>query len=119
MSIKRDFSEEQKLIEEIGSDFTVSDVKGHTVVAVEILPEDARLTSDVCSYLYRQNKKVPFVVTYSWNETEEHWNISFRSDKNGSNFDVGSLAKEFGGGGHRNVSRCTVKNLSDIFESRF
>ncbi len=85
------------------------------IIVVEIPLSDVRLTSDVCSYLYKNYPSTPFVMSYTQME-EGDWTLSFRSDKKGStNFDVSAIASSFGGGGHRNAAGAKIKNLTEVF----
>jgi len=45
-----------------------------------------------------------------WTQKNDFYQVSLRSNKNGKNTDVSLIAKEFGGGGHRNAAGCTMKN---------
>lgn len=76
-------------------------------IPVVVLNEDGsedRLTSDVCSYLYKSLPQAPFVACIT---SDGSWNL--RSDKNGNDTDVGAIAKALGGGGHKNASGWTPK----------
>lgn len=87
------------------------------ILTVKIPSEEGRLISDLCSYVYKVNPQYAFVV--AWYESEKGFNLSFRSDKKGSDFDVSALAKLcrfdiallLGGGGHRNAAGAIVKTL--------
>jgi uncharacterized protein len=67
---------------------------------VRTSPEEDRLISDICTTLYKKYHLAPFVACL--NSDGITW--SLRSDKNGGNFDVGTIAKDQGGGGHRNAA---------------
>lgn len=58
-----------------------------------------RLVSDVCMKMYRDMPQAEFVACIT---SDGSW--SLRSDKHGKNFDVSTVAKQFGGGGHRNAA---------------
>ena len=79
------------------------------IAIVEVPEKDARLISDLCSYLYRKYPKYAFVVAYYYSESGI--SLSFRSDKKGSNFDVSAIAKELGGGGYWNAAGALVQSL--------
>jgi oligoribonuclease NrnB/cAMP/cGMP phosphodiesterase (DHH superfamily) len=59
---------------------------------------EERYTSDVCSYI-NKNLKPSLCACIT---SDGQW--SLRSDRNGSNVDVGAIAKALGGGGHRNAA---------------
>jgi hypothetical protein len=82
---------------------------GHKIIVVEVPEKEGRLISDLCSYLYRNNPESAFVVAYYYSESDI--NLSFRSDKKGSNFDVSAIAKSLGGGGHHNAAGALVQVL--------
>lgn len=71
-------------------------------IPVVKLAEDGsedRLTSDICSVLYKRFPYAPFVACIN---SLGDW--SLRSDKDGNNTDVAAIAQLFGGGGHRNAA---------------
>jgi oligoribonuclease NrnB/cAMP/cGMP phosphodiesterase (DHH superfamily) len=83
-------------------------VLGHDIPAVELKPIEGRMTSVVCELLYKQFPDAPFVACYiPQPDGNQSW--SFRSDKNGGNFDVSAIAKQLGGGGHHNSAGATFK----------
>lgn len=72
-----------------------------------VIPEaEGRLISDLASFLYKQYPEVDFAVVATKYLVKEPngWGLSFRSDKNGNNFDVSAIARAFGGGGHHNAA---------------
>lgn len=74
-----------------------------TLIPTVILKEDKtwdRLTSDICSSLYKRFPDELLVAVISFDE--HSW--SLRSDKDGNNTDVSIIAKSYGGGGHRNAA---------------
>lgn len=79
------------------------------VQIVEVSPEDSRLISDLCSYLYKQHPQCDFVCAYY--QENGGYNLSFRSDQNGNNYDVSAVAKALGGGGHHNASGARASSL--------
>jgi uncharacterized protein len=91
-------------------------IKGHPVMAVEIAEQDGILTSDVCSAMYKSHPEVGFVLGYSWNKKDQVWGLAFHSDKNGNDFDVSTIAAQFGGGGHRNAAWAKADNLDQVFD---
>lgn len=71
-------------------------------IPVVKLAEDGsedRLTSDICSVLYKRFPEAPFVACIN---SLGDW--SLRSDKDGNNTDVAAIAQRFKGGGHRNAA---------------
>jgi phosphoesterase RecJ-like protein len=60
-------------------------------------------------------KEILAVVFFKQTEGEEY-RVSLRSK---GSIDVGALAKEFGGGGHRNAAGCTVKGPIDTLQKQF
>jgi oligoribonuclease NrnB/cAMP/cGMP phosphodiesterase (DHH superfamily) len=99
-------------IKEIATTAKWRKVFDYEVLVVEIPYEDSRLVSDVCSYIYNTNPTTLFVVAIVKHKDE--YLISFRSNKKTHNFDVSVLAKQLGGGGHRNAAGCKVTNLNWI-----
>jgi len=85
------------------------ELQRHQILTVEVPEKEGRLISDLCSYLYKNNPQYAFIVAYIIKETGIE--LSFRSDKNGSNFDVSAIAKFLGGGGHHNASGASVTTL--------
>ena len=71
---------------------------------VQLAADTDRLASDVCAYLYERHLEAPFTACIT---SQGAW--SLRSDKKGSNTDVGAIAKSMGGGGHRNAAGFTPK----------
>ena len=63
-------------------------------------------------------KEIQAVVFFKQSDTE-HYRVSMRSK---GNIDIGAVAKEFGGGGHKNAAGCTVSGdiatLRPLFVSR-
>ena len=90
-------------------------VLGHKVMAVEIAETETRLTSDICSYIYKRFPEASFVVAYSYKSKENEWSLSFRSDKAGNDFDVSVISKQFSGGGHKNAAGGMVKDIKELF----
>jgi uncharacterized protein len=89
-------------VKEIAARHILGEVAGHPNIPHVLLTSDGsedRYISDVCMALYRQHPESPFSACLSSDRT---W--SLRSDKHGNNFDVGSLALQNGGGGHRNAA---------------
>lgn len=99
-------------IKEIGDTAKWRKVFDYEVLVVETPYEDARLVSDVCSYIYNTNPTTLFVVSVT--QQEDVYLISFRSNKKTHNFDVSVLAKQLGGGGHSAASGATVTQLDFI-----
>lgn len=104
----------RKRITELASTAHKNMIHGWDVMAIEIPEDEARLVSDICSAVYKQNPD-RWVAAYCWNSKNQEWDLSFRSDKNGMNFDVSEIAKRFGGGGHRNAAGAKTKKLEDVF----
>lgn len=71
----------------------------YAIAIVRLKPEEERLTSDVCMRMY-QELDYPFVGCLM----SDGVTFSLRSDKHGNNFDVSQVAKQYGGGGHRNAA---------------
>ena len=91
-------------INEIANRWKMYEVAGHQVPVVFLAKDGSedRLVSDVCSRLYTHlHPNVDFVACFT---ADRCW--SLRSDKNkpGNGFDVGTLAKSMGGGGHHNAA---------------
>ena len=84
---------------------------GYTVMALDMPTEHLRLVSDVCTVMYKTHSDVDFVMTFNWNQDHQRWDLSFRSDKNGNDFDVSAIAKQCNGGGHRNAAGGWVEKL--------
>ena len=85
-------------------------VAGYQNIPYVVLAKDGsedRLTSDICSAMQRLNPSPLFTACFTSDRT---W--SLRSNRNGSNFDVGRVAKDNGGGGHRNASGFKERNYS-------
>jgi phosphoesterase RecJ-like protein len=57
-------------------------------------------------------KEIQAVVFFKQIEGEQY-RVSLRSK---GNIDVGTLAKEYGGGGHRNAAGCTVSGPIDALQ---
>lgn len=80
--------------------------------------EDARLSSDLASKIYRE-KPCDFALIISKRDKEgesKGWALSFRSNKDGANFNVSEIAKLFGGGGHRNASGAFIAKPGTPFQ---
>jgi uncharacterized protein len=76
-------------------------IGGFDVPIIKLNASEERLTSDICMAMYRgEYRDSPFVACVN----EDEINYSLRSDKFGNNFDVSAVAKQYGGGGHRNAS---------------
>jgi len=73
----------------------------YNIPVVELTKDgtEDRYTSDVCMVLYRKFPNAPFVACIT---SDGSW--SLRSDRDGTNADVGAIAKALGGGGHRNAA---------------
>jgi oligoribonuclease NrnB/cAMP/cGMP phosphodiesterase (DHH superfamily) len=71
-----------------------------SIFHLKLASEEEPLTSDLCSALYKQHPESLFVACLM----SDHLTWSLRSDRNGSNTDVSQIAKQFGGGGHRNAA---------------
>ncbi len=113
---KRLLAPKRKRIAEIAETAYWSSVADRKILVVEIPQTETRLTSDVCSYLYKQHPESPFIMSYT-EIPEEGWGLGFRSDKKGSNFDVSAIARVFGGGGHRNAAGAKVKELDGVIKA--
>lgn len=71
------------------------------IPTVQLSPGEERLTSDICEILYSEKfPNAPFVMAVMADGST----CSLRSNQYGSNYDVSSLARQFGGGGHRNAA---------------
>ena len=80
-------------------------VLGNSALMVSVPPKDARLISDLCSQLYVENPDYDLICTLTPDDAIlNRTNLSFRSDKNGGNFDVSAVAKQLNGGGHHNAA---------------
>lgn len=82
--------------------------EGHTVMVCNT----STLISDVGAYLAREND-VDFAFLYR-TVGNEVW-VSLRSNRDGNNFDTSAVAKQYGGGGHRNASGFTA-NIYDFLK---
>ncbi len=60
-------------------------------------------------------KEIQAVVFFKQNEGEEY-RVSMRSK---GSIDIGAVAKEFGGGGHKNAAGCTVTGAIDALQKLF
>ena len=60
-------------------------------------------------------KEIQAVVFFKQTEGEEY-RVSMRSK---GDIDIGSIAKEFGGGGHKNAAGCTVTGAVDVLRKTF
>lgn len=96
-------------IAELAQAATPQVLDNHSILTVEVPEREARLISDLCSYLYKNNPEYAFVVAYY--RSESGINLSFRSDKKGSDFDVSVIASQLGGGGHKNASGALVQSF--------
>lgn len=67
--------------------------------------------SEIGNDLYNKYPDVDFSAVFTVYEDHIAW--SLRSNKDGNNFDVGSIAAARGGGGHRNAAGFRVL-ISDI-----
>ncbi|HEY9753489.1 MAG TPA: DHHA1 domain-containing protein [Coleofasciculaceae cyanobacterium] len=76
----------------------------YRVMVARLQPQEDRLASDVCHELLKRYPNADFVACIS---SEGKW--SLRSDRNGLDFDVEAVAKQYGGGGHRNAAGFTEK----------
>lgn len=103
--------EKDKRAQAIANRHQWQNVQGYQVPVVELQPEEGRLTSVVCEILYKQLPEAPFVAVYiPQSDGKQAW--SFRSDKDGGNFDVSVIAKAWGGGGHHNSAGATIEQAS-------
>lgn len=102
----------RKRVQEIALTACAAEKFGHNVAIVEIPADEARLTSDVCSLIYRDIlPDQDFVMAYYWDEKNQEFNLSFRSFKYGNDFDVSAIARSIGGGGHRNAAGAKCKSM--------
>jgi len=60
-------------------------------------------------------KEIQAVVFFKQSEGDEY-RVSMRSK---DNIDIGAIAKEFGGGGHKNAAGCTVAGAIDALQKTF
>lgn len=98
----------RRRIKEIAALAKPATFEENKILVVEVPEAEARLISDLCSYLYKNNLDYPYVIAYY--EASTGLNLSFRSNKNGSNFDVSEVAKKLGGGGHWNAAGAVVNH---------
>jgi len=82
----------------------IETVAGFEVPTVNILYMNC---SDHLHLLQEQNPDAEFVVGY-FRRSDGKWQISFRSV---GDFDVSAIAKQFGGGGHRNAAGAQSEEL--------
>jgi uncharacterized protein len=94
----------RKRIAEIATTARDTSVLGHDAMIVNVDDGESRLISDICSAIYKAHPEKDFVVAQSCKPADLTWALSFRSDKNGNDFDVSEIARQFGGGGHRNAA---------------
>jgi len=80
-------------------------ILGHKVFAADV---PFYRSSETANALIRDR---PFGVTYYFDGETKKYHLSFRSDKNGLNFNVAELAEKLGGGGHKNASGAQVEIL--------
>lgn len=111
-------AEKRERIAKIVCNWEFIQVGDHLVPGVRLTPDQDYLTSDICQFLYSvllDERAVKagsqFVCCVTSDGT-----YSLRSDKNGSNFDVGSLAKSLGGGGHFNAAGYRPRASSTVTE---
>lgn len=90
----------QKLVREVASRFTWSNVAGYNVPLVQLEKHEERLASEVCTVLYKRFPQAPFTACVS--VRADGINYELRSDKNGNDTNVYAIAETLGGGGHRN-----------------
>jgi phosphoesterase RecJ-like protein len=60
-------------------------------------------------------KEIQAVVFFKQVDADTY-RVSMRSK---GDIDIGAVAKEFGGGGHKNAAGCTVKGAIDALQARF
>jgi len=71
------------------------------------------LASEVGNELAKLNGMTgsePIGLTY-YRQKDGRYSLSFRSDRNNGDVDVSAIARQFGGGGHRNAAGATVDRL--------
>jgi uncharacterized protein len=93
-------AEKQLLVASIADRSETIEIKSplgtYNIPGVYLSAEEGYLTSDICQQLYTVDyPDAPFVCCITAEGI-----YSLRSNKDGSNFDVGELAKSMGGGGH-------------------
>jgi oligoribonuclease NrnB/cAMP/cGMP phosphodiesterase (DHH superfamily) len=88
----------------------IDNYKGYRVCIVNC-PYD--LASDVGNMLSSMNT-IDFAVLWRYNHSKETYAVSLRSD---NKVDVSEIAKEHGGGGHKNASGCATKTIPTILFS--
>jgi oligoribonuclease NrnB/cAMP/cGMP phosphodiesterase (DHH superfamily) len=102
---KRVLDDRKKIVDYIASRFEHKTVAGYkNIPVVTIKPGEEVYISDVCESLYLQFPDAPFSACVL-----DGTKYSLRSNKNGNNTNVASIAKQFGGGGHTNSAGFTVK----------
>jgi oligoribonuclease NrnB/cAMP/cGMP phosphodiesterase (DHH superfamily) len=78
------------------------------VLFVRVTKDEEYLISDICQKLYLENPNLFFTACVT---SEGKW--SLRSNKHTWNYDVGSICKAMGGGGHRNAGGFTLPKGDD------
>jgi nanoRNase/pAp phosphatase (c-di-AMP/oligoRNAs hydrolase) len=80
---------------------------------VELSEEEGRLSSSIGNALCKKFPDAPFAACFQrFPDGRVVW--SFRSDFEGSNFDVEQIAVNWGGGGHHNASGATVTGAGEL-----
>jgi oligoribonuclease NrnB/cAMP/cGMP phosphodiesterase (DHH superfamily) len=80
----------------------VYNYKGHKVCMANV---DYELTSDLGNSLSARNE-CDFAILWRYDHEYESYSLSFRSN---NKVDVSTICKQFGGGGHKNASGCSIK----------
>jgi oligoribonuclease NrnB/cAMP/cGMP phosphodiesterase (DHH superfamily) len=84
----------------------------HSIPYVLLGTSEDRMTSDICSCLYRRHPDAFFVACMT-----SDGKFSLRSNKDGNDTDASAIALDYGGGGHRNASGFTPSASQWGFEN--
>jgi uncharacterized protein len=106
---KRELEARAKKIEELASSYKYDylPTTSFHIPIVELQPNESWAGSEVCELLYNKFPDAPFTACWYKDNDGQKW--SLRSNAYGNNFDVETIARHFGGGGHRNAAGMTIK----------
>lgn len=97
-------------VEELAASAEWKEVAGHKVLCTNTI--NYSLVSDALNLICERHPEAPFAVNYAWKPQKD--NEPFRYERmklelrSIGDFDVSAIAKELGGGGHRNAAGCEV-----------
>ncbi len=88
----------QREVEALASTYTLEEIGGYKVPTVHTA--NPSMTSDIGHYLCKQIPEAPFsAIWWSDGDGKTKWGLRSVGD-----FDVSEIAKQFGGGGHKNAA---------------